>query len=297
MDSDLPVLIIMRALMAKGWQRGEPPNLHTFDSVKLFGEKDFVARKPYLQCLLVLQQLFDRGLTGLSSVEPNAYYRLIMHAQRPADIRIGQQSKEYDKQADSVVIQNMVVDPLPAHESEDEEAETSATLALFAEEMDQDAGPAQVTSVQQKASDQGSDGQRLGRVEYGGSSGSGGAGSDLVVEDGEPITPSHRRQWTSSLPNITLDVHLSPGQRGHYRRLIIACPYAHTHHADGKYPCMKHKNLGQRQMAALGPREPEAFLGAWAAAADRFPNCQAHVAWNPSVAQVRAWMTSQGWPM
>ena len=93
---------------------------------------------------------------------------------------------------------------------------------------------------------------------------------------------------------VTLEEHLVPGQRGHYRRLIAQCPLRRCKHA-GTIACTKKRGVGQRQIEALGPRGPEAFLGAWAAAANNFSSQKAHVQWNPPIAQVRAFMVDRGW--
>ena len=298
MASDTPVFALIRALKAQGWQRGEPPATHTFDSPKKFGDSDFVSKKPYLQCLLVMQQLFDRGLSGLPSSEPMSYYKLVMHAKQPATLTCGQGSRKYESLMDSVATQILQVDPLPAHESDEDDNAGSGTLAMFAQDTDEE--PASGSGSQVLPPDHGpaiqQHEQPAGMVEHGGSSGSAGqvsepSGLDIAVVSRRGT----RRYYPCSLPDVRLDVHLQPGQRGHYRRLIITCPHAHTSHDDGTYPCQKHRNLGQRQMQNLGHREPEAFLGTWAAGAHDFTSREEHVKWDPSAKQVRAWMIAEGW--
>ena len=81
MDSEAPLLMIMRELHLRGWTRGDAPAVHTLDSPKFYGSKAFIHRKAYMQCLLGLDVLVDSGLRRLSSKQPIAYYKLLLKAQ------------------------------------------------------------------------------------------------------------------------------------------------------------------------------------------------------------------------
>jgi hypothetical protein len=66
-----------------------------------------------------------------------------------------------------------------------------------------------------------------------------------------------------------------------YRRLRIVCPSARCRHYEADRPCGKHRGLGTAQTRDLGPREPEAFLIAWAENAHRFKTRVEHQRHDP----------------
>ena len=84
-----------------------------------------------------------------------------------------------------------------------------------------------------------------------------------------------------------------PGQQGSYVRLCVRCPV----HACGSagMPCQKRRNVHTAQVAALGPNEPIAYLGAWLRAGPSFTDREAHLAHRPSAADTAAFFASQGW--
>ena len=288
LDSKAPVLLIMRQLHLQGWASGERPRCHTRDSPKLYGESGHVARKPYLQCLLMLDVLFDAGLQWLSSAQPAAYYNALLNSRTPASVPLVREALCDDEADLALEDDNSNLHPRPAQDSDEESDlptgtaagdQTRSGQALLASEdpsgslvrgasraaASSEAGPCQATTSSSSSSD------------------SEPAGALCAAVIPPPL-----------LPNITIEERLEAGQRGHYRRLICQCPLRRGEHS-GALACTKKRGLGQRQLAGLGPRGTEAFLGVWAAAAGEFTSQQAHARWNPSVAQVRAFMVERGW--
>ena len=96
MDSNCPVFVVLRALVSAGWRYGQPPDVHTAQSPKLFGSDKFVERKCYLQCLLAWDSLVRRGLQELVSKGPAAYYKCVLDAAKPAEVVVGLSAKEYE---------------------------------------------------------------------------------------------------------------------------------------------------------------------------------------------------------
>ena len=293
----------MRRLNDCGWKNGQRPVSHTARSPKLYGDSGFVSRKPYLQCLLVLDSLLERGLAALSSSETMSYYRLVMFSAHPAQIPLGQRSGHYDAELRKLedLPRPMQLDPIAPRDSEEESDEPIGSnmprkgIVSQRPALDSGAGvalvPRAVASAASGSVPAGpavSGGQaspsKSPRLSYSPSS-----DSDPVISG--PGTPEF---LPPVLPNVRVEVHGQPGQRKYYRRLIIACPLGRCQHS-GTTACMKHRNFGRRQVGLLGPREPEGFLGAWAAHASQFESRAAHVRWSPSVRQVRAFMVGQGW--
>jgi hypothetical protein len=80
------------------------------------------------------------------------------------------------------------------------------------------------------------------------------------------------------------------GMPGYYRRVIVTCPW-HTGH--GQQPCRLRRNTGDRQTAALGMKEPLAYLGAWLVAGSNFSSREDHARFKPSATQTRDYATSR----
>jgi hypothetical protein len=291
LDPGTPVLVVLRLLGRQGWSRGQLPDWHTETSDKTFGQEKFVHRKPYLQCLLILDQLRQRGLQELSSSQPIAYYRALLHSPSPASIPLGKKCDEYIvAMARDVArghVSPLAMEALMAPCSDVEEEDTFEgnfdDPASGEEALPQDRPIVCPVSEGQLVVATDTPGQLAYRMDSVDVSG-------IVVNLGWPF------EYVPRLRNVRLEEHLQPGQPGHYRRLIMTCPLAHCRHRQaGKGECQKKRNIGQSQTAAFGDREPEAFLGAWAAAASQFEARQSHVRWAPPRNVVRDFMVSQNW--
>ena len=92
---------------------------------------------------------------------------------------------------------------------------------------------------------------------------------------------------------VIQDEHLSPGQPGFYRRVLVQCP----HHAGGPQPCSRTRNWGAAQTAHFGEMEPAGYLAAWVRAGPRFHSREEHMAreFQPTLADVETAMRAEGW--
>ena len=95
-DVGTPAVVVVKALVAKGWQFGQAVPLHTLETPPIASDKDMVERKPYLQCLLFLADMLDKGLGALSSKEAPAYYSCVLNSPAPGDIAVGQTRRYYE---------------------------------------------------------------------------------------------------------------------------------------------------------------------------------------------------------
>ena len=92
-----------------------------------------------------------------------------------------------------------------------------------------------------------------------------------------------------------IDEHLEAGQPGHYKRYQVICPLCNSGHRRHNMTCSKSRNIGTGQTRSFGRMEPLAYLAVWAERAEQFPSAAAHIAYRPSLADVKAYMLGRGW--
>ena len=96
-DASTPALSLIEQLAYLGWARGQPPFEHTLVSSKLFDVEDPVAWKPYLQCLVGLNDLLQPGqLRGLRSGQRVGYYKCVL-ATEPHEVPLDAQASVYTR--------------------------------------------------------------------------------------------------------------------------------------------------------------------------------------------------------
>ena len=87
---------------------------------------------------------------------------------------------------------------------------------------------------------------------------------------------------------------MTPGEKGHYKRWEVTCPY---HPPVAGRPCRKRRNIGAAQTSRFGPMEPAAYLIAWVRNApfyedrEHCSDANAH----PKAADIETVMREQGW--
>jgi hypothetical protein len=92
--------------------------------------------------------------------------------------------------------------------------------------------------------------------------------------------------------SICVSQYREPGMPKYYKRLFADCPLSGITHLPR---CTKFRSCGPRTELHLGVLEPAAFIGAWLQAAPSFPDRAAHLAHNPSRADVLEYFREQGW--
>ena len=108
-DPAVPVIMLLDALKGAGWELtapGSPAKVLTSPHPSVFARSMMFCR-PYLQRLVCLSDLFDKGLRRLVHSAPVSYYSLIMRTDRPGDI---------DPKKEAAYFSRLLVDAKPASE-------------------------------------------------------------------------------------------------------------------------------------------------------------------------------------
>ncbi|MCP4243049.1 MAG: hypothetical protein GY772_21050, partial [bacterium] len=86
---DLPCCVLLDRLLEEGWRvTPRDQRLLTPDSARTFRATNATRRKAYLQCLVVLPDLFQAGLPALPSGLSQQFYRDVLAADDPASIAL-----------------------------------------------------------------------------------------------------------------------------------------------------------------------------------------------------------------
>ncbi len=319
LSPDTPALIILESLLNDGWaigDRTEPHAIH--DGQRVIASVDCVDCKCYLQCLVAMHTLEQRGLQTLPIHQHNLYYKLVLGSERPADIACGQPVKAYAAllaggvaasalEVHAAIAQDHIEDrPFSCRNLALPEPTTRRTVhssAIGARVPQEErvalmnlawAQPSLATSAEDAAPSQDvPPAEPLRAAEMA----QGHGGFDDPPTDDVPFTASGSltalpASWVEGQP-VHCEVRNVPGE-AHYRRYSVRCPLSCTAHA-GKTPCMKRRGAGPAQCARFGDLEPIAFLGAWLKSAPRHLNRAAHVNSAPTPQQVEAYMRHRGW--
>ena len=93
----VPALVLLEKLFEAGWQPlgpGQPePEGHTLQDTPGFlvlSNSGPVASKPYLQCLVCLQDILTDKFPSLPTGQPSDFYVAVLHAASPESIQAGQ---------------------------------------------------------------------------------------------------------------------------------------------------------------------------------------------------------------
>lgn len=327
LDNGTPTVLILERLIRQGWDKGQAPALHDASTARVFGQDKFSNKKHYLQCLLSLDQIRQKGLIALPSGQSSWYYRAVLASEHPAHVARGAPAKEYkallfgdgqenhageydgagprlaildasasegqsdiDDAAISVVLPGALADEEPV------DNESSGQLALSM------LPPVQSAETPGQAADTVAASTAAPPREAPAPSASSESASEEI--GGEQIVAlGPRGQFVPSFSLrqpvhecIHVEEHLSPGMPGHYRRYTTICPLASTGHCS-VIACGKRRNCGVAQMGNLGPAAPEAFLMVWREQASSFGTKADHQRWSPTWSEVRRYMVAQGWPV
>ena len=296
LDAGTPVFFIVKKLGDDGWTMGVPPKDHGLNTPKIIGSPDTImSKKAYLKCLILLRSLLGKGLQTLRSGQPQGYYKALLFSSTPANVELGRDAKYYKALLNS----QLVAEVLDQSDQEESDADVMqapsvpaiSTLSPFARAVQNPVPHNSVVSVPSQAT--------------------GSKASNNLQGDGEPQLKARPIAGTLDaagnmvdsdsdtvdiVPNIAPPLSLKYKLRfdagSHkggtaYNRLRIECPLSCCAHFDVGKTCGKYRNLGIAQTRNFGPREPEAFLIAWAESASQFQTRAAHLNHEPSLNDIR----------
>ena len=264
MALDIPSFLLFKMMRGQGWSPAEVVQSHTPEEPKHFEQKHLPQRKWYCRLLIRIDEMWAAGITNISARQKEAFYHCLLFAEQKAAVRPNLRVKDYKN-----LLQGLQGDIPPCTTSNINSEDDS--------EDNEDAGS-------DEAENEGIQGE-MGEADLEGERPSGEDGDDLDV-----------RLRALGLPSMVegCPIHLDAGGQQSYSRIWIVCPLTHTLHR-GQQMCRKYRNIGPAQTATLGPKEPAAFLGAWARQAADFNDRRGHVACQPSKAQTKAFAEEQHW--
>ena len=96
LEDSTPTLIILQMLLDQGWDSGHRVEPHKpDDNLLLFSAIALQSNKRYLQCLLMIKDLFSNGLGALHVQQLQSYYRVAMKSSDLSQLQPGLKAIEY----------------------------------------------------------------------------------------------------------------------------------------------------------------------------------------------------------
>ena len=264
MTDDVPTFVAMRELRLRGFKAlDDPLPLQWSDgSPKNFGnwKTDFVNRRYFLLCLINWETLRDKGLTGLPTNQPHAFYKLLMKTPEPSKIPLKLSNAEYVSICDGGPMPEPV---LPVDDFDEQEAIEDDIAALAIDDIVCVARPAKRRRTV------------TGRSLAASSSTVVTVCSTVVTDPNEvsasasSVRKGHNQATGVFIGSkqVFLEQHLIRGQKGAYIRFILACSKHTGEDVQSGKSCKKHRNVDV-SLGVQGVRESLAFLVAWALASN-----------------------------
>ncbi len=293
------MVYIMKRLYAQRWKPGTAPKQHTTESERQFGSgNSIVAKRSYAQCLVAIETLREKGLQSLPSGQSQGYYKALLASECPGGVPTDEKASYYTDLLQKASGEMVDTAEIGADAASDSDTDNSVIF-----------GPTRGhsrTSGNCKAKPARTAGAH--RAGHAGHAATPTVAGHAVDVDGDVAPPtvatsgqdaedivSPVAHWTpmSDQYDIVRETHLSPGEDGHYVRLRIRCSLFRCRHAHPK-GCTKSRNVSLHHCRNLGEREPEAYLIAWAAAADRFGSRDLHMQHKPAKDDLRAVLRQHG---
>eukprot|EP00971_Amphidinium_carterae_P348427 6490482-Amphidinium_carterae.2 len=249
-DREKPLIYLLHALRSREWHaHSNPPASHDASTAKHFSNVGFSKRRSYLRCLLDLETVLQVVPT-LCASQHERYYECVLSGFNPG---LNKLVRVYDQQLrDAGFEPESRCDEPPA--------------ALIAHWEDDSWGA---------VDEEGDDEQLATDVD-----------NELASAE-DPPPAIHPELESGTYPTEFDGLRISQDQHAGYTRLMITCRHNHdTHKAE--LACRKYRNVGRKQTENFGRLEPVAYLGAWSRTAERFDDRDSHVAYVPSIAEVRA---------
>ena len=281
-DEGCPELLVLEAVKAAGWVPGKRTCPH-WSPLESEAEKKILVVEPgrngtlYYQCLLAKAELRGRGLRELHCKELKMYYQCILKAPNPAVVRPGQQNIQYqqflaflDSGSSDIAFPAVAQGPLALPAAQGATALPAPPLASMTD------GGIIEDELFEPPADDGSDSDRSSSSRSTSTS----SEEEGIIEDAEAVP-----DYPGKLEGCSLhyDVFDGRGNAG-YKRLRLICT---LHQGCGKY-----RSVGSKQTAALGPREPLAYLAVWFRMGTPGMSKKEHIKQRPSPAAMQEWLNA-----
>ncbi len=291
--------------------------------------------KPYLQCLLELEALGGRGLQSLPAREKPAFYRAVLESSAPGTVAVGLPAPDYTRPvaggsdglaaaASCVDLGHLSDEPLPCRAvpvpaaavagpvaaavasppaspppSHDGDSPLPPPRRPVAGEAFSSVWPVQELLLRSpqgpggrsSSSSSSSSSSTTAAVPVAAPAGPGGpAPAAVALAAPRPIRAQGSVGMMVEGIHVSVDEHVPVSGHGEgYRRLIIRCPFHQG--------CGKRRNTGPAQTRHFGDVEPLWFLGAWAHRGRALASRAEHMAYTPTVADVREYGESGRWAL
>ena len=265
MDKKCPVLLIARRLQRLGWQPKGAEITHTPDAALEFSTLKWSSRRPYLQCLLRLDEFWEKGVISLSSEQPVGFWLLLLRGQIVAPklgaaayrkmLLDGEDEQRQDGLPPLEGLEDAEVLPQlqdgTAVGSSDGDSSDEVMEAVGGhddERSDTSDAPASASTTSSSSSS---------------SSSSASASSNSSASSSASKSREVEVEEVSGCP-FPLPTHLEGCRLRYddrmetlgYRRLIVFC----SKHSK----CTSSRNISERHSRTLGQYEPLAYLAVWA---------------------------------
>ena len=320
--TEIPTLVIVKALLRAGWQLGDEPSAHGPDTPRFLSGHVSVDRKEFYHCALLLDKILASGLPKLDGLQHKLYYSLVLRdIDNAGSVPLNLSAQEYQKlfkgevaaSSDSADSDSPIIVATPkavvrrarkqhlAVESAMSLDDVQALLGQPASAVSDATNGAVVSGTVAKLKRKRAD-----------SSSSCGSSSSSASSTEPSAKPANELEPMVSVPGPPTDngfrfvidgrpikVGQWPplpvaGERTVYSQYEIVCPLAGDRNS-GHCKCVKRRSKGPRQCMQFGQWEPIAFLLCWADLASEKPTRKEHVNSVPTTAAIRACMKAHGW--
>ena len=290
-DPKVPILLLLERMRSLGWvdsSKDRPAKPSTEPIATVFS-KALVLCRSYLQCLVHIESLWEKGLRRLPHSAPVSFYSMLMRSEEPGKLDPKLSAKQLSRMllaskpqselragaGEAFVFSDdeaplLGDDELGEPEREDSASEAPGAAAAVIDDegfvMSDDEGgevPVADASGDDGGSGAGHCSGSTGSGSCAGPDSSGASGTsssssneDGYVAEGAPPVPKAPKNWTFGEISIRRDDfdHATDPTRSH-RRLLVQC-LVHP-------GCSKRRGVGPGQCSRLGELEPYAFLVAW----------------------------------
>jgi hypothetical protein len=293
------MLYIVKRLYDEQWKPGTAPKQHTTESDRIFGSgNSIVVKRSYAQCLVAIETLRDKGLQSLPSGQSQGYYKALLASECPGDVPTDEKASYYTNLLQKASDEMVDTAEIGADAASDSDTDNSVIFGATR-------GHSRTSGNRKAKPGKTAGAHRAGHAGHAAMTTVAGHPVDV---DGDVAPPTvatsgqDAEDLVSPVANwipmnrqydIEREVRLSPEDKGHYVRLRIQCKLSHCRHGHPK-GCTKSRNVSVPHCRDFGAREPEAYLIAWAAAADRFGSRDLHMQHKPAKDDLRAVLREHG---